>query len=81
MKRAFYSASIPDFLAASPEEILGLIVANDHSSNLEHTQRRAWMEEIQIMQDVLSPYHGRFISNMRFREWDSYLKHLGFDAI
>src|SRR5262249_6256836 len=59
MKRAFYSASIPDFLAASPEEILGLIVANDHSSNLEHTQRRAWMEEIQIMQDVLSPYHGR----------------------
>jgi len=59
MKRAFYSASIPDFLAASPEEILGMIVQNDHSSNLEHTQRRAWTEEIQIMRQVLSPTEGR----------------------
>src|SRR5262245_7274807 len=59
MKRAFYSASIPDFLAMSPEEILGVIVQNDHSSNLEHTQRRAWMEEVQIMQHVLSTNEGK----------------------
>src|SRR5437868_14858007 len=59
MKRAFYSASIIDFLAASPEEILGTIVENDPSSQLEQTQRRAWREEIQIMKRVLSQYEGR----------------------
>src|SRR5262249_14350637 len=59
MMRAFYSASIANFLAATPEEILGKIVENDTSSNLEHTQRRAWMEEIQIMKKVLPQYEGR----------------------
>jgi Schlafen group 3, DNA/RNA helicase domain len=59
MKRAFYSASIADFRAASPVEILGTIVENDPSSNLEHTQRRAWSEEIRIMKQVLSQYEGR----------------------
>src|SRR6476620_6511258 len=59
MKRAFYSGSISDFLAASPEAVLGTIVENDPSSNLEHTQRRAWMEVIQIMKKVLPQYEGR----------------------
>jgi hypothetical protein len=59
MRRAFYSASIADFLAGSPEGILGTIVQNDPSSTLEHAQRRAWMEEIQILKNVLSQYEGR----------------------
>jgi hypothetical protein len=32
LKWAFYSASITDFLAASPEEVLGRIVENDEPS-------------------------------------------------
>jgi hypothetical protein len=59
MKRALYSASITDFLAASPEEVLGTIVENGPLSSLGHTQRRACVEEIQIMKTVLSQYKGR----------------------
>jgi hypothetical protein len=55
----FYSAAIVDFLATTPKEILGTIVENDPSSSVEHTQRKAWMEEIQIMKKVLSQCGGR----------------------
>lgn len=57
LKRAYYSASIEAFLQASRNEILGeLALHNDFS--LEQTQRSAWVEQINILQDVLKPYTG-----------------------
>lgn len=69
LKRALYSASLADFRDSAPEQILGTLVANN-SLTLEYTQRNAWVEEIQILKEVMSTYEGRFTSNIRFREWE-----------
>ena len=53
MTRAFYSSSIADFRASSPEQILGTLVENN-SFTLEHTQRNAWTEETQILKEVFA---------------------------
>ena len=55
LKRAYYSASIEDFLKASKKEILGELTSHN---NLQLTQQRAWDEQIKILQDVLRPYSG-----------------------
>src|SRR6266702_2489544 len=57
MKRDFYSASITEFRNTAPEEILGQLAANNPFT-LEQTQRNAWLEEIDILQDVLSNREG-----------------------
>jgi len=50
---ALYSAGISAFLAASPVEILGqLVSANDY--DLEAEQKRAWEDEINILQVALA---------------------------
>ena len=59
MQRAYYSASIPDFLASSGNEILGTLLANSSGSTTEHTQRDAWLEQIRIIKDVLPDREGR----------------------
>jgi hypothetical protein len=57
MKRHYYSDTISNFRLATVEEILGsLVKSNDFS--LEQTQRDAWLEEILILQQVLSKYDG-----------------------
>src|SRR6185312_8474747 len=57
MKRAFYSATIVDFLNSSEVEIVGkLATANEFS--LEQTQRDAWNEEIKILKEVLKEFQG-----------------------
>src|SRR5688572_15379303 len=58
MNRAYYSDSIAAFLDASDQAILGsLAEAGSHA--LEPTQRDAWVEQIRVLKEVLSPYRGR----------------------
>ena len=57
MQRAFYSDSISNFLAQSPEEIMGILATNNTFA-LEGTQRDAWQEQIRILQGVLGPHQG-----------------------
>ncbi|HAL45106.1 MAG TPA: hypothetical protein DCP47_04210, partial [Phycisphaerales bacterium] len=58
MNRAFYSASIFDFLRSAPIEILGILSQNNPFSQ-ETTQRDAWLEQIGILQKILKPYQGK----------------------
>ena len=58
MKRAYYSASIADFKASNSEQILGTLAGNNPFT-LEHSQRNAWLEEIRILKEVLTPYDGQ----------------------
>ncbi len=55
--REYYSDSIENFLQSSTETILGILVSNNDYA-LIHTQRSAWISEIEILRDVLQPYHG-----------------------
>ncbi|PKN51741.1 MAG: hypothetical protein CVU55_09840 [Deltaproteobacteria bacterium HGW-Deltaproteobacteria-13] len=57
MNRAYYSATIKDFLNTSPEEIIGKIVLQNEFP-LEQTQKDAWFAEVIILKEVLSPYKG-----------------------
>jgi hypothetical protein len=53
MSRSWYSASIPDFLSASPDTILGTLTR--HSTfPVEAPQREAWLEQIELLRPVLS---------------------------
>lgn len=55
--REYYSDSIDNFRKSSTETILGILVSNNDYA-LIHTQRDAWVTEIEILRDVLQPYHG-----------------------
>src|SRR5579883_1071187 len=57
MKRDFYSAPISEFRAAAPDQILGQLATNNPFT-LEQTQRNAWMEEINLLQGILSHRDG-----------------------
>jgi len=59
MHRAYYSASITDFLAASQNEILGVLLQQSGGSATEHTQRDAWLKEIELLKPVLANRTGR----------------------
>jgi len=59
MQRAYYSASITDFLAASQNEILGVLLEQSGGSATEHTQRDAWLKEIELLKPVLANRTGR----------------------
>lgn len=58
MKRDYYSDSIAGFLAASPTDILGILVTNSAFA-IELTEREAWREEIRILKDVLANVQGQ----------------------
>lgn len=53
--RAYYSASIAEFLSCVDELILAELVKGS-SFQIEPTQRDAWIEQIKILQSVLAPY-------------------------
>ena len=57
MEREYYSDTISNFLKTIPDEILGRLVKNNDFA-LEQTQRDAWIEEINILQETLKPYKG-----------------------
>ena len=47
--------SISNFLCQNEDEIFGLLSKNDEYDTAA-TQKFAWMQEIEILKDVLSPY-------------------------
>src|SRR4030095_729041 len=57
MQRSYYSASIPNFLATSTNEILGTLARNS-GFTIEQTQRDAWLEEITILKETLRSRDG-----------------------
>ena len=57
MNRAYYSAPIHDFLKTTPEEMLGKL-AMHNTFSLEQLQRDAWLEEINILHEVLHRFQG-----------------------
>lgn len=58
MNRAYYSASISDFLSSSRHEIFG-VIDHAHTLSSDPTQKGAWMEEITILKEVLAHREGR----------------------
>ena len=58
MRREYYKDSIANFRATSPNEILGNLVRSSGFA-IEQTQRDAWLEEISILQQVLSNRNGQ----------------------
>jgi hypothetical protein len=56
-KREYFSDSIDGFLKTSPDEILGKLTAQS-DFDLGQSQRDAWIEEIAILQTVLSGRNG-----------------------
>lgn len=56
MKRYFYGAPLPTFLAQSWEEILGSLVANDAMSETTYEQKQAWLFQIEILKKILKPF-------------------------
>ena len=57
MNRAYYSATIKDFLNKSPEIILGKLAIRNTFA-LEQLQRDAWLEEINILRKALCNFQG-----------------------
>jgi len=57
LNRAFYSDSIVNFLKTSHEEIIGKLALGNEFP-LEQAQRDAWLVEIEILKEVLTPYKG-----------------------
>ncbi len=52
MKREYYSDSVANFLSSSTDEILGKLALSNEFA-LEQTQRNAWVEEINILRELL----------------------------
>lgn len=48
LPRACYVAAVNDFLVATPETVLGVLLANSEMS-VEPTQRNAWVEQIELL--------------------------------
>ena len=57
MKREYYSDSISTFLRSSTEEILGILALNNDFALIQ-TQRGAWVAQIEILREILTPYQG-----------------------
>ena len=58
MRRAYYSSSINEFCKQDPEQILGQM-AKEHPFDLTAFQRDAWVEQIQLLRNVLRNYNGK----------------------
>ncbi len=57
MNRDYYSNSIALFVKSDVDEILGKLALNS-DFDIGQEQRNAWVEEIRILQKVLTPYFG-----------------------
>ena len=57
MKREYYSDSISNFLRSSTEQVLGKLALNN-DFDLVQNQRGAWVAEIEILREALTPYAG-----------------------
>ena len=56
--RAFYAASLADFITADPSFVLGCL-SDSSGFAIETTQRDAWRSQITILQDALSTFAHR----------------------
>ena len=56
--RAYYKSAISSFLQEEPAKILGRI-ASENSFNLTPQQKEAWIQQADILKEVLRPYQGR----------------------
>lgn len=54
-KRAYYTGTTPDFLAASEESVLGTLTAASEFA-VDITQRNAWVEEVRLLRQVLPAF-------------------------
>ena len=57
MQRYYYSNTIQNFLNSNSDEIIGSLTLSNEFS-LEHTQRDAWFQEIEILKNVLQTHEG-----------------------
>ena len=57
MTRYYYSSNIEQFLAAEPDAILGQLLINDEFETTD-LQKRAWQQEIAILQEQLKLFEG-----------------------
>lgn len=57
MKREYYSDSISNFLCSSTDEILGTLALNNDFALIQ-TQRSAWLAQIEILREILTPHQG-----------------------
>ena len=58
MKRAYYSSTISGFIQQKPVQILGEIT-QENTFELNIQQRNAWIEQTQLLKDVLNGYEGK----------------------
>lgn len=61
--RSLYQSSLADFVHANASTILGHLV-NAYHGNLQTTQTESWKDEIGILQDVLQPWVGIFVTKV-----------------
>jgi hypothetical protein len=57
INRAYYQSTIFDFLATSPDEILGVLASGNHFA-LDILQRNAWIEQITNLKSQLQGLSG-----------------------
>lgn len=57
LSRAWYGASLPQFLDASPESIVGALATNSEFAD-DPTQKRAWLAEIALLKAHLNGLKG-----------------------
>src|SRR5690242_1244858 len=58
--RAWYSASVADFLQADPETIVGLLATNSEFPVVKE-QRDAWLAQIEILKEELHGFCGSLL--------------------
>ena len=58
VERAYYSATIEDFVTASPSDVLGRLTAASEFA-VDLSQRDAWQQETELLQTVLRPHVGQ----------------------
>ncbi len=60
MKRHYYSDSISNFLITSSQEISGTLTQSNEFA-LETTQRDSWLQQINILKEILQKYQGAIL--------------------
>lgn len=68
LKKAFYQATIQEFLASSEESILGILAQNNHYE-LTQEQRNAWEIEVSLLQKNLTGFSGYIFLEHAIPAW------------
>jgi hypothetical protein len=68
-ERSYYSDSIAAFLTKNEDEILGTLSRSSTFAD-EPTQKSAWIEQVRILKEVLTPHHSDWGSGKVYFEYD-----------